>query len=201
MCVYICLALHMCVRGCMNFSTCVYVTAFVCACSCICVCNHMCIAHAHMCKRHFLFCVKCRGHKGVLLVSRVHLMHPSTYQMYPTVPQMSSDYWAPSGPPCISDPLHSWAFPLILPLALDTVSSACDLLESAFSSKSRLSAVSPMEPFLISRHRPVDLPVSLTHSALYHRLRLCWSVLCYEYKFCLLSLESSPSRGPMRIFH
>lgn len=115
----------------------------------------------------------------------------------PNVLRLLGSQWAPVH----IRPIALLGFPLILPLALDTVSSACDLLESAFSSKSRLSAVSPMEPFLISRHRSVDLPVSLTHSALYHRLRLCWSVLCCEYKFCLLSLESSPSRGPMRIFH
>lgn len=54
----------MCAHGCMDFSTCVYITAFVCACLCICTHDHMCISDVYMCTRHLLLCVKCRENKG-----------------------------------------------------------------------------------------------------------------------------------------
>lgn len=158
--------LHTCAHGCMNFSTCVYITAFVCACLCLCPYNHMCISHVYMCKRHLIFCLKCRGNKGVPCLGPDYISCINTHlslcsYSHPTVPQgplspalqphspnvlrIPGSQW----PLCKTNSSHSWASPHILSLVLDAVSSVCDLLESAFSSNSRLSFISPMEPLLI----------------------------------------------------
>lgn len=142
------------------------------------------------CLRCIPACIRC-----ILQFNLQGPLSPALQPHFPKCPQTTGLWVGPMHVrliPLLGFSSHSFSCP---------VSSARDLLESAFSSKSRLSAVSPMEPFLICRHHPVALPVDLTHPALYHRLRLYWSVLCYEYKFYLLSIASSPSRGPMRIFH